>query len=211
MSAEAQARIFDPYFTTKPDGTGLGLASVRSIVSTHGGHVEVTSSVGRGTTFDIYLPSTGQLWSQGQEGLEHLRSREQRCGNILVMDDEEMIRSLVTEMLMSFGYQVVTSADGAEAVELYRAAREAGSAFDCVILDLTVPGGMGGREAAQQILAADPAARVIVSSGYSNDPVMADYRCYGLSGAILKPYRIEELAQGLEFLGEQPAKESVRP
>ncbi|HBG06810.1 MAG: hypothetical protein A2075_19370 [Geobacteraceae bacterium GWC2_58_44] len=207
---EAQAKIFDPYFTTKPDGTGLGLASVHSIVSKHGGHVEVSSVLGQGTVFDFYLPSTGQAWSGAKGDLPPLCSGGEAGGTILIMDDEEMIRSLVTEMLSNFGYQVVASSHGAEAVEQYRAAREAGTPFDAVILDLTIPGGMGGREAAQQILTLDPAARVIVSSGYCNDPVMADYRSYGLSGAVMKPYRVAELAQGLAFLREPPAA-SVAP
>jgi two-component system, cell cycle sensor histidine kinase and response regulator CckA len=205
MTAEAQARIFDPYFTTKRDGTGLGLASVHSIVSKHGGHVEVSSSLGVGTTFDFYLPSTGAVWQGVQGELEPLRSNGQDGGTILVMDDEEMICKVLTEMLKKLGCRTVTSNEGSEAVELYRSAFEAGAPFAAVILDLTVPGGMGGREAAQQIIALDPAARVIVSSGYSNDPVMAEYRSHGLSGAVLKPYRVAELAQGLAFLQEPAA------
>jgi len=209
IPAEAQAKIFDPYFTTKPEGTGLGLASVHSIVIKHGGHVEVTSIIGQGTTFNFYLPSTGKIWVGEQEGAARICSGGSG-GAILIMDDEEMVRDVITEMLGNFGYRLVAACDGAEAVKKYRAAKAAGAVFQAVILDLTVPGGMGGRQAAQQILAIDPAARVIVSSGYSNDPVMADYKSHGLSGAVLKPYRVEELAQGLAFLQEKTAKEPVR-
>jgi len=196
----ALKKVFDPYFTTKAEGTGLGLASVHSIVKKHGGHVEVASSVGLGTTFDFYLPSTGAVWVGEPVGLDSRSSGVQKGGVILVMDDEEMIRTLITQMLGHLGYETRTSVNGEEAIELYRAAQLAGAPFAAVILDLTIPGGMGGQEAAQRILAFDPSARIVVSSGYSNDPVMADYRAHGLSGAVLKPYRVAELEQGLSFL-----------
>jgi len=113
---------------------------------------------------------------------------------VLLMDDEQIIRAVGSEMLELLGYEVVCARDGTEAVELYRQAQEKGHAFDAVILDLTIPGGMGGKDAVSKILSLDPTAAVIVSSGYSNDPVVAEYRHYGFRGAVCKPYRLQELS-----------------
>ncbi|NTV48952.1 MAG: PAS domain S-box protein [Geobacteraceae bacterium] len=190
-------KIFDPYFTTKSNGSGLGLASAHSIIHKHGGHLSVSSIVDKGTTFTIHLPSTGESISvyQTESGTQTFKDHE--GGSVLVMDDEEMIRNLTAEMLEEIGYQPTTCDGGAEAIRHYKAAMEAGKSFSAVIMDLTIPGGMGGKDTAELILDLDPEACLIVSSGYSNDPIMADYSTYGFTGAIAKPYRISELEQVL--------------
>jgi PAS domain S-box-containing protein len=188
-------KIFDPYFTTKVTGTGLGLASTRSIIIKHGGHISVSSKIDKGTTFSIYLPSIGETYSVYQAESDSRNFRAHNSGSILVMDDEEMIRELAAAMLEEIGYHVTTCADGSEAIRYYKAAMESGAPFSAVIMDLTIPGGMGGKEAAKGILALDPLASLIVSSGYSNDPIMSDFSTYGFTGAIAKPYTISDLAQ----------------
>lgn len=196
-------RIFDPCFTTRPGGRGLGLPSVQSIVNRHGGAVSVASRVGEGTAVTIYLPAVQR--EKPRDGRPPEASRENRVEDnadkaqtILVMDDEELIRNLVQHILEHAGYRTVTCEDGDSAVRLYREARERGEPFAAVITDLTVPGGMGGVEAAGKILSLDPGARLIVSSGYCEDPVMADPGAYGFKGAVGKPYRIDDLKQVLE-------------
>ena len=200
ISNDDLKKIFDPYFTTKSAGNGLGLASVHSIVSRHGGAIDVSSTLGRGTTFTIYLPSTGQSSVRDFAATTGHVPGVHAGGSILVMDDEESIRTLAAEMIDYLGYRVTICSNGAEAIALYDAARKAGSPFAAVIMDLTIPGGMGGREAAEQILAIDPQACLIVSSGYSNDPIMADYRAYGFSAAVSKPSTISEFGQLLSTL-----------
>ena len=203
IAEEDRAKIFDPYFTTKQTNTGLGLASVHSIIYRHGGHVSVVSQLGKGTTFTICLPSTKEAPSScadavGQSG----KAAAAGSGSVLVMDDDETIRELTKKTLGFLGYQVVTCVDGKDAVHLYRVNQAAGSPFLAAILDLTVPGGMGGVEAAQQILAFDADAKLIVSSGYSYDPVMARYKNYGFFGAVAKPYRADELMHELSLCAE---------
>jgi CheY-like chemotaxis protein len=183
-------KIFDPYFTTKLAGTGLGLASAHSIVRRHGGHIDAKSVEGNGSTFTIHLPSTGEMYPHPQaDPVSHVAVAH-AGGSILVMDDEEMIRKMTVEILEYLGYQATTCGNGAEALVRYKAALESGTPFSAVIMDLTIPGGMGGKEAAQQIRSLDPQACLIVSSGYSNDPIMSDYRTYGFNGAIAKPYKM---------------------
>ncbi|MDD2272667.1 MAG: PAS domain S-box protein [Desulfuromonadaceae bacterium] len=188
-------KIFDPYFTTKVSGTGLGLASTHSIIIKHGGQISVSSQVDRGTTFTILLPSIGETLSEYQTESVSQTVGIHNHGSILVMDDEEMIRDLAATMLEEIGYEVTTCSDGIDAIRYYAAAKESGVPFSAVIMDLTIPGGMGGREAAKEIISIDTSACLIVSSGYSNDPIMSDYSTYGFSGAVAKPYRISELAQ----------------
>jgi two-component system, cell cycle sensor histidine kinase and response regulator CckA len=194
------SKIFDPYFTTKPTGTGLGLASVHSIIQKHGGVISLDSEPGKGTTFTICLPSTGETPAVTDTISRKLTSGGQGCGRILVMDDEEVIREFVRESLEFMGYQVTTCANGEGAVNGYREAHEAGEPFFAVILDLTVPDGMGGVEAAKQILAFDPSAKLIVSSGYSYDPIMTGYQQYGFCASVTKPYKVDQLEQELRFL-----------
>ena len=191
--------IFDPYFTTKSGGNGLGLASTLSIVRKHGGHILVQSEVGVGTSFTFFLPSTEEASVEGEAKAAGTLER-QVGGRVLVMDDEEMLRELSEQILSHLGYQVTTCANGEEAIKLYVSAKEEGEPFFTVIMDLTIPGGMGGKEAAQHILGYDPAARLIVSSGYSNDLALSDYGNYGFCGAVVKPYKVAELANTLESL-----------
>ena len=189
-------KIFDPYFTTKQDGNGLGLASVYSIVKNHDGFITVDSTPGIGATFDVYLPGIKE-----EVGIEKEKLRPKGLrpgtGRILLMDDEEIVRNVTTAILTKLGYKVETAADGEKAIELYRKAGKGGKPFDAVILDLTIPGGMGGKETMEKLLAIDPQIKAIVSSGYSNDPIMADHKAFSFSGVVVKPFMLRELADVL--------------
>ncbi len=192
IAPEHLARVFDPYFTTKRKGTGLGLASAYSIVKKHGGHITADSIRDRGSTFTLYLPAreAGELKQETPEDT-YVHGR----GRILVMDDEEIVRSIVEHMLHHLGYETTVARDGPEAVELFSQAVNSDQPFQAVILDLTIQGGWGGVETIKVLRKIDPEVKAIVASGYSNDPVMADYWRYGFSGVIRKPFRIEELGK----------------
>ncbi len=197
-------RIFEPYFSTKQTGSGLGLAVSHSIISKHGGYIKVASTPGQGTTFSLYLPAATAQPAAGDSQDEKTKKLTGGQGTVLVMDDEEMVRNLAGEMLSHLGFTPIFAADGDEAIAVYRQRLQEGNPVDVVIMDLTVPGGMGGQEAVRHILDMDARARVIVSSGYSNDPVMADYRQYGFTGAVVKPYEITEMDRVLrEVLGKK--------
>ncbi|NTW58349.1 MAG: PAS domain S-box protein [Nitrospirae bacterium] len=189
---EHAARIFDPYFTTKETGSGLGLATSYTIIKKHGGDIVVDSEQGRGSTFTILLPASQQAAAPENKAGSTLVPG---TGRILIMDDEEIIRDTAGRILQASGYDVESARDGREAVERYRSARDAGRPFSAVILDLTVPGGIGGRDALQILLQMDPAVKAIVSSGYSQDPVMTNYRDFGFLGVIVKPYRVHEMSE----------------
>jgi len=186
-------RVFDPFFTTKPGGSGLGLSVAFSIVAAHGGTITVESQPGAGTTVHIDLPMADEA-----KTAPAAPSRPSCTGRILVMDDEEMVRDAALHMLEGLGYAAEAVTEGAAALAAWRAARQAGKPFDAAIMDLTVPGGMGGKEAARLLLAEDPEARLIVSSGYCDDPVMSDHLRYGFRGVIAKPYTLGELRKVLE-------------
>ncbi len=186
--------IFDPYFTTKPNGTGLGLATCYSIVRRHDGYIDVETAPGQGTTFHIYLPSTRLVVTEPEDSP---LPESQRGGTVLLMDDDAMVREAGTEMLRLLGFEVVPVEDGATAIEAYRDALEAGQRFDAVILDLTVPGGMGGRDAAGLLRRLDPRVKLIASSGYSTDPVMASHEEYGFDGVVAKPYVPEDIDRAM--------------
>jgi len=184
--------IFDPYFSTKETGSGLGLAVVSSIIMNHGGHVSVRSVPNEGTTFTILLPAAKTIQQQ-----EKAETREiiRGTGKILLMDDDESVQHVVASILDCLGYRVHCAFNGEEAVNMYRTACAKNIPFDLVIMDLTIPGGMGGKDAVAEIRKIDPACKAIVSSGYSNDPVISNYGDYGFSGVIVKPFSIEELSQ----------------
>ena len=188
-------KIFDPYFTTKQRGSGLGLATSYSIISKHGGFITVDSTIGAGTTFTIYIPATGEPISEDEEAVQD--TIEGGKGKIVVMDDEVLVSKVVGLILEDMGYEGRFARDGVEVLELYKEALAEGNPFDAVILDLTIPGGMGGKETIENLIKIDPNVKAIVSSGYSNDPVMANFEKYGFKGLVAKPYRAEELSQVL--------------
>ncbi len=188
------SRVFEPFFTTKEHGTGLGLATVYSIVQKHRGHVAVESEVGRGTTFRIWLPAAR---TEPEPKVATASPFERLTGRILFMDDEEPIRVMTCSLLERLGLEVVVTCDGDEAVKQFELARSSGRPFDAVIVDLTVPGGRGGAAAMAEILKLDPGARGIVSSGYSSDPIMANFRAHGFRGSVPKPYKVSDFARTL--------------
>jgi len=190
-------RIFDPYFTTKEKGSGLGLATSYSIVKNHEGMIDVSSVLGKGSTFNVYLPASDRKAAADPGPAS---SSSARACRILLMDDEEMVRKVAYELLTGLGHGVDLAVHGEEAVEKYRQAMAAGSPFDIVILDLTIRGGMGGAETMQMLRAADPGVKAIVSSGYSDDTVVANYREHGFAAFLKKPYDLMSLQATLSEL-----------
>ena len=186
--------IFDPYFTTKQAGSGLGLAVVNSIIRKHHGHITCDSEIGKSTTFTVYLPATGELVAAEGVAAEVLSGQ----GRVMVMDDDELLRDLFEKMLESIGYEVVLACNGDEAVDLYARSFGSHEAIDLVIMDLTIPGGMGGKEAVRKLLEIDTEVKAIVASGYSNDPVMANYKEYGFKGVLVKPFNRKDLHKAVK-------------
>jgi PAS domain S-box-containing protein len=190
--------LFDPWFTTKEEGTGLGLAVAHSVVVRHGGAITVDSVVGQGSTFRIYLPA-----AEPPEEVEQADSGRNppipaMAGRrVLVMDDEELVREVVGAMLIALGHEVAYASDGAQALRSYAESRTLGRPFDVVIMDLTIPGGMGGREAMRLLRETDPDAIVIASSGYVNDGTLANFESEGFRAVLPKPYLVRDLAQVL--------------
>ena len=197
---EHLGKIFDPFFTTKEKGSGLGLSVCYRIVKNHNGHIEVESEEGKGTAVHVYLPleevNPTEIRKEGN-------SQRMVRGRVLVMDDEELVRELVKRGLKKKGISVDVASEGEEAVKKYREALGSGSPYNAVILDLTVPGGMGGVEAARMILKMHPEANLIVSSGYSEDIVLSEYTKYGFKACLPKPYTIQKLIKTVEgFLSD---------
>jgi|GEM_PF-1463214 len=194
-------RIFDPYFSTKQQGSGLGLATVYSIIKNHEGHVTVTSQLGKGTTFTILLPASIQAALTPRPSRLEIY---QGTGRVLVMDDEPMVRDIAARMLTYLGYEATLTTDGAEALEQYRQALAEGHGFAVVILDLTIPGGMGGMETLEKLKALDSGVKALVSSGYAEDAIMTHYRDHGFAGVLQKPYKVEDLSVVLHSLLTAP-------
>ncbi|GFO61330.1 hypothetical protein GMST_36550 [Geomonas silvestris] len=200
IPAEHLERIFDPYFTTKKTGNGLGLSSVHAIIAKHDGALKVESSVGVGTTFSFVLPAT----VGGTEVAEPVVEGAFRdSGRVLVMDDDPTIIETLGEMLRLIGYEVVTCAEGRSAVRLFREAAAQGKPFKLALMDLTIPGGLGGEQATRELIRDFPAAKIVVASGYSDSSVMSDYESYGFCAAIAKPFTISEVAEVLRNLSLQ--------
>ncbi len=195
IQPENLSKIFDPYYTTKQKGNGLGLATTYSIIKRHEGHITVQSEPGIGTNFVFYVPA----FEKGEPEIVVEESRVmQGSGRLLVMEDEEDIRDILGTMLVHLGYEVDFATDGSVAIELYRQAQEAGKPFTATILDLTIPGGVGGREAIQHLKALDQNVVALVSSGYSNDPVIATPEQFGFKGMVAKPYNLSDLGKALD-------------
>jgi nitrogen-specific signal transduction histidine kinase/CheY-like chemotaxis protein len=200
---EALGKIFDPYFSTKmmgdQRGMGLGLSIANSIIEKHEGKIVVHAPPGEGALFRVFLPASAASCESAAPPEKHHRSTKPfGTGKILVMDDEAMIRKLAGNVLGKMGFETAFACNGEEALAAYEAAMTAGEPFDLVILDLTVKGGMGGKETIRQLRHMDPDVKAIVSSGYSNDPGVVHYTEHGFCGVVAKPYRIDEIRQKLE-------------
>jgi PAS domain S-box-containing protein len=198
---ELQEKVFNPFFTTKPSGSGLGLTTTYSIVKKHEGHVDLASAPGQGTTFSLYLPAAPEEAVRPDAGEEQAVTGE---GRILVMDDEEYVRDVSSEVLELLGYGVETVSNGDAAAASFERARAGGAPFDLVILDLTVPGGLGGLATLARLKAIEPQVRALASSGYSADAVMADPRAHGFVGGLVKPYTIADISAAVAAALKQP-------
>jgi PAS domain S-box-containing protein len=202
ISQEALTKIFEPYFTTKTIGSGLGLATSFSIISKHKGFLGVTSELGKGSTFFLFLPAlSGEVVAPVEKESEEMLLSV-HGGKVLVVDDQNDILVLLKRVLGLVGYEVITALDGAVGIELYREALESVNPFQAVILDLTIPGGMGGKETIQRLLALDTQVKVIVTSGYSDDPILSNFAAYGFKAALSKPFKFLELREKLDAMLE---------
>jgi CheY-like chemotaxis protein/anti-sigma regulatory factor (Ser/Thr protein kinase) len=197
IPARILGQIFDPYYSTKKEGSGLGLAISQSIINKHKGQISVISEPGSGTVFTIHLPATSTVAPHKPKVIP-MRPVVTVTAKILVMDDEQMILDVASHMLLAMGHEVITVRDGDECIRIYKAQTAAGSPPDLIITDLTIPGAKGGLETIAELLLINPQIKVLVSSGYSSDPVMALYRKYGFVGAIPKPYIMEDMAKTIE-------------
>ena len=196
---EHLSRIFDPYYSTKQTGSGLGLAVAYSVIKNHSGLLTVESEVGKGATFTILLPASDT--DQPDKPVFDQETVHTGKGKVLIMDDEALLLDVAVEMLEVLGYEVTTALDGKMALEEYKATMT-NKPYDFVVLDLTVPGGMGGEETVNKLLELNPKVKALVSSGYANDPIMAEYSRFGFCGVIPKPYTIENLSKALNNLKE---------
>jgi CheY-like chemotaxis protein len=204
-------RLFDPYFTTKKEGSGLGLTTAYSIIKKHGGHIYVEPSQGKGSVFTFLLPA-----SNGANGKSAYSDSMPPfgTGKVLIMDDDMIVRTVVETLLKKTGYTAVCAANGTQALAIYKEALEKDEPFTVTIMDLTIPGGMGGKETVKQLREIDPHAKVIVFSGYSNDPIFTDYREFGFDGVLSKPFSIEEFMHTISSVlsdGEAPSEPAAPP
>jgi PAS domain S-box-containing protein len=193
IKEEHLSKIFDPYFTSKKSGSGLGLAISYSIIKNHDGLIHVHSKPDIGTTFTIYLPAVSEEEEPLTAVPDAIKTASSIKGRVLIMDDEEFVREISTEILRFLGCDSVAAADGHETIKLYMHAQENNEPFDILIMDLTIPGSMGGVETLGKLKILNPEVKALVSSGYANDPVMANYKEYGFCGVIPKPFKVEEL------------------
>jgi len=193
-------QIFDPYFSSKDTGSGLGLATVYSIINKHGGYLAVESELGKGATFQIFMPAFA---CEPTEEIKPPVKLNSELKSILVLDDEADVREILSRMLANMGFASISVDDGEKAVLAYKKALATGHPFAAVIVDLTIPGGMGGKETIRRLLQIDPKVKAIVASGYSTDSVMSEYHKFGFLGAIRKPFEQSGLADALiEILGK---------
>ena len=190
IPAQYLDKIFDPYFTTKEKGSGLGLATSYSIVRNHGGRIEARSTPGEGSAFVIFLPAVN---ARPEKRADRETAASPGAARILFMDDEEIVLRVAVEMLRLLGHEVESAERGEEAIEKFLAARAAGKPFDLVILDLTIRGGLGGAETMRRLLEIDPGVKAVVTSGYSDDAVTASYQEHGFCSILKKPFHFEEL------------------
>jgi two-component system, cell cycle sensor histidine kinase and response regulator CckA len=192
IPASSIDKIFDPYFSSKQFGSGLGLAICHSIISKHGGHISVKSISNKGTVFTIYLPATKKTVQEVLPSQPAISKTEQKR-TIMVMDDEPMVRNMMKRILSHYGHEVLLVENGHQAIALYNEYFINNRLIDLIIMDLTIPGGMGGKDTIPEILKINRDAKVIVASGYSNNSVLANYKDYGFAGSIVKPFQTEEL------------------
>ena len=199
ISEKHLEKIFDPYFTTKQDGSGLGLAIVHSIILKHNGYIYVNSRLGKDTTFVIYLPAAGP-GDRREPNTDNLSIADigDRSIRILLMDDDPLVIDVSKKMLNKLGHFVDVCEDGNQAIEKYTRAMTQNTPYDLVIMDLTIPGGMGGQKAIKKLLLIDSEAKVVVASGYSTDPVLANYKKYGFKAIATKPYTVEKIKQVID-------------
>ena len=195
IAEEHLPKIFDPYFSTKAQATGLGITTAWSIIKRHGGYLTVESKKDVGTKFEIYLPASTQPLKQGEKAPKQAKTIKAK---VLVMDDEEIVRKVAGNLLEHLGHEVTFARDGKEAITLYKRSKKTKRPFDLLILDLTVPDGMGGKKTLEKLLDFDPDVKAIISTGYSNDPVLSDYKNIGFKGFIIKPYKIDQLSDILK-------------
>ena len=197
------SRIFDPFYTTKTKGNGLGLSTTFSIIKRHNGHISAESVLGKGTTFHIYLPASKEKALQITKTSIQSVSNNQINGRILIMDDQKPILKMMSRMLNRLGYDTDCAIDGAQAFDIYKKAIQENNPFDFVILDLTIPGGMGGAEAIKKLRELDSNVKAVVSSGYSNDPIMSNYKEYGFCGLIPKPYTKDQMKNLIDSISKK--------
>jgi PAS domain S-box-containing protein len=197
IAPEDLPRIFDPFFTTRQSASGMGSTTAWSIVKRHGGHIAVQSAAGNGSVFDIYLPSSESARISLPDSSKKTAPSKLK---ILVMDDDKMVCDIAEHILSHLGHTAAFAADGEEAVRIYSQAEKSGDPFDLVILDLTIPGGMGGKQAVSKLRKLNPQVKTLVASGYSNDPVLSEFSQYGFDGVVTKPFNVESLRQSVEMV-----------
>ena len=210
IAKDVLPKIFDPYFSTKHRGDqkGMGLTICHAVVQKHGGAIAVKSEVGRGTTFDIYLPAARKL--RGGEKAP-MPPSETRHGRVLVMDDEEGVRKVLGQTLEGMGHSAEMAEDGLKAIEIYKKAKSLGRHFDVVLLDLTIREGMGGQEAIQALLKIDPAVKAIAMSGYIESPVILEPGRHGFKAALEKPFDAGKLQEILALVMDGAPGDKAAP